>query len=144
MLVVLPGHRFRSTGTGPPGSVRTRVGTTPLRLPHRAPSGTHAGMEANAPASTALRHRASELRRVAEAIEHSNVFALGLPPLPDARRAALCRRMLDTNLRQLRAAVERLREVAWRFETRAALLDVGHRGAVVPTGPQGPDPRGAA
>lgn len=97
-------------------------------------------MEAASPATTALRHRAAELRRFAVAIECTEAFNLDLPELPDARRAALCRRMLDTNLRQLLAAAERLREIAWRLETRAAVLDVGHR-----TGPPSPgtDGRGA-
>jgi hypothetical protein len=85
-------------------------------------------MESPAPVATTLRHRAGELRRFASAIEQVAVFAIEQPPEPtDSRRMRLCRRMLAGNLRQLLAAADDLRETAWRFETRAALLEAGQR-----------------
>lgn len=79
------------------------------------------------PVATALRHRATELRQFATAIEHAQVFTLddaGEPDPPgEARRMALCRRLLARNLHQLLAAADELRDTAYRFETRAAHLD---------------------
>lgn len=88
----------------------------------------HRGMEPPAPVATTLRHRAGELRRFATAIEQAAVFALEHSAEPsDSRRMRLCRRMLTANLRQLLTAADDLRETAWRFETRAALLEAGQR-----------------
>jgi hypothetical protein len=76
------------------------------------------------PVATALRHRATELRQFATAIEHAQVFSLDHPGTPDeSRRMALCRRLLARNLHQLLAAADDLRDAAWRFDTRAAHLD---------------------
>lgn len=88
----------------------------------------HRGMDLPSPVATTLRHRAGELRRFAATIEQAAVFALEHPPEPsDSRRMRLCRRMLTSNLRQLLTAADDLRETAWRFETRAALLETGQR-----------------
>lgn len=88
----------------------------------------HRGMESPAPVATTLRHRAGELRRFAAALEQAAVFALDQASDPtDSRRMRLCRRMLASNLRQLLTAADDLRETAWRFETRAALLEAGQR-----------------
>jgi hypothetical protein len=85
-------------------------------------------MESHSPAATSLRHRAGELRRFAAALEQAAVFALDQPATPtDSRWMRLCRRMLAGNLRQLLTAADDLRETAWRFDTRAALLDAGLR-----------------
>jgi hypothetical protein len=85
-------------------------------------------MDSHSPAATSLRHRVGELRRFATALEQAAVFALDGPPEPtESRRMRLCRRMLATNLRQLLAAADDLRETAWRLEARAALLDAGQR-----------------
>ena len=80
-----------------------------------------------APTASTLRHRAAELRRMADAIERAAVFDLpggDVPPdgatLP---RQMLGRRVLDTNLQQLLAAADELRDTAWQFETRANHLD---------------------
>lgn len=73
------------------------------------------------PTATTLRHRAAELRRLATAIERADAFDLDLAG--SGGQLALCRRVLATNLQQLLAAAEELRDTAWQYETRANHLD---------------------
>lgn len=78
------------------------------------------------PAASVLRHRAGELRDLADAIERATVFTLDTgsePGAPGSRRAALCRRLLARNLHQLLQAADDLRDTAWRYHVRAAHLD---------------------
>jgi len=74
-----------------------------------------------------LRHRAGELRRFAQAIEHATVFALdeAFDEPAATSRLALCRRILGTNLQQLLGAADDLRDIAWQLDVRAAHLDAG-------------------
>jgi hypothetical protein len=85
------------------------------------------------PDSSALRHRAGQLRRLATSIERSLVMMLvdvsdgdGW----DTDRARLCDRMLDRNLHQLHQAADDLREAALACCHRADELDGGHRDRV--------------
>jgi hypothetical protein len=85
-------------------------------------------MDLPSPAATSLRHRAGELRHFAAALERAAVFDLErAPDAADSHRMRLCRRILACNLRQLLVAADDLRETAWGFETRAALLEAGQR-----------------
>ncbi len=85
------------------------------------------------PSAATLRHRAGTLRGFADALERAAVFDLDpttYPPDADqvTPRLALGRRMVATNLQQLLAAAEELRDIAWQLETRARHLDGRPRG----------------